>query len=599
MMKKKSDKGILFLYMGILGLICLRIIFSLFSSLKEGTIDSSILNINARLYSSLLTIIIAILFGPIVGWYIQRSSFLKENEINDQLIFNVIKHLGPIMVLAIIISISVFSSSLQQYTWVLLISVSLIETIQFWFLSILFGIIGFNVLETYLGPIFYGYILQPSKNSLGISLIKHQFNQLSSDTFKPVLLLLSLLIAVANLVVLLIYPSIPSENLEYLFFAIPNFNYKFTPSDAFKQELFKLVYINPRWYLNYKIVQSLMSILLFSFMALMIYIKNKREVQKDSNLLTAKREKDMGDVIYNILAPVKRELYQPQSKIKKDNKNKIKRFLEDVKESTLLSVIKLCLINTAISYVIIVIGLLLGFPVQIIGNLGDRQISFLNLSLLVWAGFSEEVTFRFLLFGLPLFMIKAIPYAFRRWIINSSEFDNNLKNDPKVQDDQENIQKMDITPFQEKRRNSVNPLLYLTGGWKKLGIIDLFFLLVSSFLFGFVHYQVGTWLPWKIVQTAFGGLIMGIAFYKYGLHAAIFVHVVNNFVIGLITTLNYGLITIGILSLIIIIFLGLLYSLIVFNGFISNYFLKIYTKITNHDLEIRNINTLTSSKEDK
>ena len=111
-----------------------------------------------------------------------------------------------------------------------------------------------------------------------------------------------------------------------------------------------------------------------------------------------------------------------------------------------------------------------------------------------------------------------------------------------------------------------NPLFYLTGRWKKLGPIDFLFLLFSSYSFGYVHYQLGYpyWQEGKIFQAAVAGLIFGYAFYKYGLHAAIFLHVVNDFVIGMLLTPNLGLILNGEILLLLITALGALYMIYVF-----------------------------------
>ena len=99
-----------------------------------------------------------------------------------------------------------------------------------------------------------------------------------------------------------------------------------------------------------------------------------------------------------------------------------------------------------------------------------------------------------------------------------------------------------------------------------MSLIDFLFLLFSSYCFGYVHYQLGYpyWQEGKIFQAAIAGLIFGYAFYKYGLHAAIFLHVVNNFVVGMLLAPNLGLILNGEILILLITALGALYMIYVF-----------------------------------
>ncbi|MBA7550766.1 hypothetical protein ES705_43289 [subsurface metagenome] len=77
-----------------------------------------------------------------------------------------------------------------------------------------------------------------------------------------------------------------------------------------------------------------------------------------------------------------------------------------------------------------------------------------------------------------------------------------------------------------------------------------------------MHYQFG-WEAWKIFQAGVGGLIFGYAFCKYGFHVSIFLHVVNNFVIGLLATPNIGLMINGATIIMLIYTIGLLYLIFV------------------------------------
>jgi hypothetical protein len=155
------------------------------------------------------------------------------------------------------------------------------------------------------------------------------------------------------------------------------------------------------------------------------------------------------------------------------------------------------------------------------------------MSRAFWAGFHEEITYRWILFGLPLFVLNGLYFACMKiiqFILLRGRKKNKEKSKP--------------AKFLLERQLR-NPLLYLTGRWKKFGFFDFAFLIFSSFCFGYVHYHPGNWLEGKIFQAAVAGLIFGYAFYKYGLHAAIFLHVANNFIVGMIITPNLGLILNG------------------------------------------------------
>ncbi|MHA2358043.1 MAG: CPBP family glutamic-type intramembrane protease [Candidatus Heimdallarchaeaceae archaeon] len=240
-----------------------------------------------------------------------------------------------------------------------------------------------------------------------------------------------------------------------------------------------------------------------------------------------------------------------------------------MRKSDLIPVMNLACLNLAVAYLIIAVLLNLGIPVasQIDSDLVNTL--YVQLSKLYWAGFNEEITFRLLIFGLPLFIINGIyflGYHAFKWLDNRRERD------------EPDTSKM-------RKRNPKNPLLYLTGGWKKLGPVDFLLLLFSSFLFGYVHYQLGYpyWQVGKIFQASVAGLIFGYAFYKYGLHAAIFLHVVNDFVIGMILTPNLGLILNGTIILALITVLGaffLIYVLILPLSSIFKFLNRMFGRVT-------------------
>lgn len=66
---------------------------------------------------------------------------------------------------------------------------------------------------------------------------------------------------------------------------------------------------------------------------------------------------------------------------------------------------------------------------------------------------------------------------------------------------------------------------YLTGGNMQMKPVTVFFLIISSVMFGLGHWLAGSgWGFWKIFPAAIAGLFMGYLFLKKGLFAAIIFH---------------------------------------------------------------------------
>ena len=67
---------------------------------------------------------------------------------------------------------------------------------------------------------------------------------------------------------------------------------------------------------------------------------------------------------------------------------------------------------------------------------------------------------------------------------------------------------------------------YLMGGFGA-SKIAMVFLVISTILFAYAH--VGGWGAWKMIPVMLGGFAMGFLFMKYGLYAAIIFHMANDF----------------------------------------------------------------------
>ena len=71
-------------------------------------------------------------------------------------------------------------------------------------------------------------------------------------------------------------------------------------------------------------------------------------------------------------------------------------------------------------------------------------------------------------------------------------------------------------------------LKYPLGGFgvSKLSLVLLF---ISAIIFGYAH--VGGWGLWKMVPASLGGLVFGYLYMRFGIHASIVGHMVNDFIV--------------------------------------------------------------------
>ncbi|MFW9853362.1 MAG: CPBP family intramembrane glutamic endopeptidase, partial [Candidatus Thorarchaeota archaeon] len=302
------------------------------------------------------------------------------------------------------------------------------------------------------------------------------------------------------------------------------------PSTGFRQDFFKFIELPKSIIVDWKLAQSLMSLALFGILFLLIYFpkakKEDEQIAKEDKFL---EEDSLDNIAFNILnQEIKYEGYIPVERISESKKSRFSKFISIARKSDLIQVINLLCLNVALSTLLITILMNLGVP--IISQISyDYDQFYIEMSRAFWAGFHEEITYRWILFGLPLFVLNGIYFIFMK-----------ITQFTVLRGKKENIEKSRLTKFL-LRRELKNPLLYLTGRWKRFGFFDFIFLIFSSFCFGYVHFHPGNWLEGKIFQAAIAGLIFGYGFYKYGLHAAIFLHVANNFIVGMIITPNLGL----------------------------------------------------------
>jgi membrane protease YdiL (CAAX protease family) len=123
---------------------------------------------------------------------------------------------------------------------------------------------------------------------------------------------------------------------------------------------------------------------------------------------------------------------------------------------------------------------------------------------------------------------------------------------------------------------------YFIGGGFEIDKITISLIVVSSLIFGFAHYP--GWGLWKVLPTTVAGLALGYLFVKKGIHAAIILHFLTNYM-GIILILFED--NIGVLVLI-----GLLFLLMMFawsmSGFLYFvlYLEDIFTRISNKIFDI-------------
>ena len=512
----------------------------------------------------------------IYGWMLRRW-FLKKNlDEKDGSLIHFIKIILPVFGIILVFALVVGLSNLSNYILLVMISNYLVSIFQILIISVLIGIFAFAFIENNLGIIFFKEPVVEQETKLGFGLMRKQLRNLVDKQWKYGMIILWISIMFANILVFLVYPSIPSDEviigMQSLHFSFPNFTFTFNPETGFYQEFFASFAIPSSILLNWKLIQSLISLAFMGMLVMLIYLphskfsKNKiddnitkiEDIQDtDENKITIPISLPTTDIIehfddmdteilaYKVLSPSPTHEYLPSNIIKPRSGRKISKMITRMKNSDIIPVMNLASLNLAIALYIVSLFQRLGI-ITIIAN-DIFQDSYAQLTHLYWAGLAEEISFRFLMFGVPLFIIYGVVFL---TIYVSKQILTKKKKD-------EDLSKFALWI---KSRTPINPLLYLSGRWKKLRFLDILLLLLSSFGFGYAHYQFSPeyWGTWKIFQAGIAGIIFGYAFCKYGLHAAIILHTINDFVLGMLVTPNLGLILDGGILFIVIIVVGTL-----------------------------------------
>ncbi len=551
-------------------------------------------------YSKLVTLLDLVIFiitgitFLLYGWFIRRRYVTKGEDVGDNVIGNILLifliDFVPLFIFLIIATL------VEQKIHVLMyFSLEFLETIQIIFITTIIGVIAYNSIEKVVAPFLRKEPLLSKNKKIGLSSLDYQIRNSSNKIWNLGLVVIGSIILLSTLIILIVYPSISVvENSKFnrgMIIAYPNFNFHYNESSGFKQQFFSTFTVSPSIFANWKVIQFLLSFIFLVIFALLylLPLKNKKFNESPaSNLETVKQNYDMieinkdKEISHNqseeiqdldsiassiIISYDETNAYVPSgdrdtATLAKRRSSKIQTIYNRLIHSDFIKVNNLAIFNLALGFIIIYIIQIFVPLSQITKDYKLYDVFWINLSYLNWAGVFEEISFRFLLFGLPLFVIYGAYYSLVKLLnylatrhnkdINNSSFKAWLNS-----------------------KGKENPLLYLTGRWKKFKLIDLLFLLISSFAFGYAHYQIGTWGAWKIIDAGIAGLIFGYTFYKYGLHAAMYLHIVNDVVIGLVMTPNLGLMVNGYFLILSIVIMGFIYVFYVTTKLIMNILMKI------------------------
>ncbi|MCE7743178.1 MAG: CPBP family intramembrane metalloprotease [Candidatus Heimdallarchaeota archaeon] len=546
MHKKRLAFDSLFIFLSISLFSVIRVIFERSLPINELN-QGSILPGFSITYSIFLYIGIIIIF-LLYGWTLRRWFLKKELEKNDYTLKHIYVIFIVVFLIIIVNFITIYLLPLAPTNFYVQFTTAVFEILQLVAISTTFGILLYPQIEEKLGLLLFKEILQADETKLGLGSVQKQVRFYSKKYWKILMVVMGLVIIFSNLLLFIIYPSIPVAANEGLNIFYPNFGYTYDPSTGFRQKFFDYTTIPSSVLVDWKLVQSIMSLIILAFIALIIYLPSKPESKPKSEVKEIKEspkdESSQENIAYNVLSPsVELKDYSPSHQINSKSERRASKIFSKALESDLIGVMGLLCFNFALSMLIIFIFQNMGIITTISLQLDELYDNlYINLSNLFWAGFAEEMIFRWLIFGLPLFVIYGIIYLILRII--------------KFKSQQKSIKQESKKPprFLEKIKTT-NPLLYLIGGWKRVDFIGIIFLIFSSFAFGYVHYANG-WGAWKIFQAGVAGAVFGYAYIKYGFHAAIFLHAANNFIIGYLITPNYGLIINGQFMFLVLTFLG-------------------------------------------
>ena len=148
----------------------------------------------------------------------------------------------------------------------------------------------------------------------------------------------------------------------------------------------------------------------------MIYLPSKEKPKSQSEdtikYELPKEETSQENIAYNVLTPsVDLKEYKPSHQITTKSENWLSKIYNRTVKSDFIGVMTLLCLNFALATLIIFIFQNLGL-VNVTSLQLDEQYNTLykTFTQLYWAGFGEEISFRWLILGLPLFIIYGVIY---------------------------------------------------------------------------------------------------------------------------------------------------------------------------------------------
>ena len=125
-------------------------------------------------------------------------------------------------------------------------------------------------------------------------------------------------IFLANLLVLIIYPSIPTnyDSDIKLIIAYPNFSFSFNNETGFHQEFFTYVNLDYTKFLNWKLIQSLLCILLILVMVLLYYLPMQKKETEQVNEIEKHEVEEIED--QKQIQKIEKETPKQKEKVNRD-----------------------------------------------------------------------------------------------------------------------------------------------------------------------------------------------------------------------------------------------------------------------------------------
>ena len=530
----------------------IRLVFDLYLPKNEANTDSLLYGVNTK-NSIFLSIGIIILFF-LYGWSLRRWFIKKNLESKDNSLNHILMIFLPIFLILLIYSIIVSFLNLPELHIFIRVSSIFLENLQLIAIGTTLGVFLFPRIENKICKLLKKTPIESKSGKYGLSLFPKQLKQNLRNFNNFLVIGIAGVIVVGNLIVIILYPSIKASVVDAsLDFFYPNFWYHFDPINGLAQEFFKKTSLPSNVVFDWKLTQAILSILLIC-LTLSILLLKKRNTEENNqtnleNLKEKKAEKTQEDIAFQILNPEIKTLdFIPSHFIESKTPKRYDIVLSRINSSNSVSVMKLIILSIFSTLFFISIFQ----NIDVLGPFlsdGRNYTSFVHLTQSFWEGFGEEIMFRLLLFGLPLFLIRGLIYLIQKLV----EYSSRTKS--------ENVDETSILVRYIRSRQPGNLLFYLTGGWGKVDRLTGILMIFSSIAYAYVQPIYG-WNLGKMIYTFIVGLICGYAFCKFGIHTAIFINIATELILGWIFVSSNGIILNSPFLLLSSMFFG---SILVFN----------------------------------